>query len=195
MKQGELGVKRGQLEVAQQNAASTQERVRLERKELEAELKAGPGKGKVTDTQRAARGFSVRMVKASKIIDRLEDTGFNPASTGQSLASITNLTATKEYQKYTQAAKDWMRAKLRKESGAVISEEEIENEWDTYFPVFGDSDEVIEQKQQARLNAEQQMAIGSGALADEPIAASRPQPTREQAAAELARRRSATPRG
>ena len=43
-----------------------------------------------------------------------------------------------------------MRAKLRRESGAVIAREEAASEVRTYFPMPGDSPEVIRQKADAR---------------------------------------------
>jgi hypothetical protein len=39
-----------------------------------------------------------------------------------------------EQQKYKQAADNWIRANLRKESGAVIGADEMAAEYATYFP-------------------------------------------------------------
>jgi hypothetical protein len=63
---------------------------------------------------------------------------------------------------FYQAAADWVRAKLRKESGAVISPEEMVQEIRTYFPQPGDSTSRIEQKRQARLQAQEGMKGMSG---------------------------------
>lgn len=60
-------------------------------------------------------------------------------------------------QQYYQAASDWVRAKLRKESGAVISPEEMAQEIKTYFPVPGDTPATIEQKRRARMQAQEGM--------------------------------------
>jgi hypothetical protein len=54
------------------------------------------------------------------------------------------------YQQYRQAAMQWVRAKLRKESGAAISTPEFEGEFHTYFPQYGDGPAVIKQKKLAR---------------------------------------------
>ncbi|MGB0855392.1 MAG: hypothetical protein ACPGSI_18995, partial [Pikeienuella sp.] len=51
---------------------------------------------------------------------------------------------------------------LRRESGAVISDEEFENANVQYFPVPGDSPEVIAQKRRNRENAIEGLRIGSG---------------------------------
>jgi hypothetical protein len=53
-------------------------------------------------------------------------------------------------QKYDQAAQDWIRAKLRKESGAAIGKDEMVQEYNTYFPQVGDSAEKLAQKTEAR---------------------------------------------
>jgi hypothetical protein len=62
------------------------------------------------------------------------------ARTGQSPAT----------QQYDQAAQDWIRAKLRKESGAAIGVDEMKQEFATYFPQVGDTPEKIAQKAEAR---------------------------------------------
>jgi hypothetical protein len=53
-------------------------------------------------------------------------------------------------QQYDQAAQDWIRAKLRKESGAAIGADEMKQEYATYFPMVGDTPEKIAQKAEAR---------------------------------------------
>jgi hypothetical protein len=65
-------------------------------------------------------------------------------------------------QRYQQAANDWIRAKLRKESGAAIGKDEMESEYKTYFPQVGDSPAVIAQKTEARRIATDAMRISSG---------------------------------
>jgi len=69
---------------------------------------------------------------------------------------------TTEQQQYKQAADDWIRAKLRKESGAVIGEDEMRKEYETYFPQVGDLPEVIAQKAQARAIATNAMKTSAG---------------------------------
>lgn len=63
----------------------------------------------------------------------------------------------KNQQQYVNSSMDWIRSKLRKESGAVISPEEMEGEYRTYFPIPGDSKEVITQKRKARMQATRNM--------------------------------------
>lgn len=63
---------------------------------------------------------------------------------------LANAMISPQGQQYYQAAADWVRAKLRKESGAVISPAEMAQEIKTYFPMPGDGPGVIAQKKKAR---------------------------------------------
>jgi hypothetical protein len=72
-------------------------------------------------------------------------------------------------EQYEQAQENWITANLRKESGAVISPEEMQKEIRKWFPVVGNSAKVIEQKRQARTVAEDSMRRNSGrALTTQP---------------------------
>jgi len=73
-----------------------------------------------------------------------------------------NLILTSDEQVNRQKQEDWVRAKLRKESGAVIGNEEMAREIRMYFPMAGDSQEVLDAKAQAKLQAEQQMRTTAG---------------------------------
>lgn len=75
---------------------------------------------------------------------------------------IVKLYATPEQQKYLNAADEWIRAKLRKESGAEIPIEESTAEYSTYFPVAGDTKEVIAQKKALRNNATEGLKKAAG---------------------------------
>ena len=103
-----------------------------------------------TGEQNKAAGFYDRMESATGIIDRLEAGGYDPSSTRARSIGQVNLTASAEDQMYNQAARNWISANLRKESGAVIGVEEMEQEYVKYFPVFGDTPEVIKQKAEER---------------------------------------------
>ncbi len=61
-----------------------------------------------------------------------------------------------------QQQEDWVRAKLRKESGAAIPPEEMDREIKVYFPQPLDGPEVIASKKRSRGTAEQQMILAAG---------------------------------
>jgi hypothetical protein len=60
-------------------------------------------------------------------------------------------------QLYRQAQENWVTANLRKESGAVIGEQEFDREIKKYFPQIGEGPEVIAQKAESRRIAEEGM--------------------------------------
>ena len=109
-----------------------------------------------TEGQSNAAGFAQRMELAEGIINRLPP-GVQPGVgtrvaeavplIGGALARSGQSPAT---QQYDQAAQDWIRAKLRKESGAAIGVDEMKQEYATYFPMVGDTPEKIAQKAEAR---------------------------------------------
>lgn len=103
-----------------------------------------------TGEQNKAAGFYDRMESATQIIDRLEAGGYDPSSTSARGLGQVNVTADAQDQMYNQAARNWISANLRKESGAVIGVEEMEQEYVKYFPVLGDTPEVIRQKAEER---------------------------------------------
>ena len=82
---------------------------------------------------------------------------------------LKNWAASEEGQNYRQQQEDWVRAKLRKESGAVIGDEEMAREISTYFPEVGDKPDVLKAKAQSRRIAEEAMRK-SGGRAIEPAA-------------------------
>lgn len=123
-----------------------------------------------TEGQSLTRGYLGRMQAAAKLMDEKyvpSTKDFVAASNvyggeGALRASLANSVLSAEGRKYYQAAADWVRAKLRKESGAAIGEKEMAAEFRTYFPVPSDGPEEIAQKAAARAQAEAEMATMGG---------------------------------
>jgi hypothetical protein len=131
----------------------------------------------MNDAQAKALLFSSRMGEAEKIIERMAaprlDKQGNVIEQGETspgkfkqavemvpviggvLGSLANITQSKEQQQVEQAQRDFINAVLRRESGAVIAESEFKNAQDQYFPKVGDSPEVIAQKRNNRILAQQ----------------------------------------
>lgn len=129
--------------------------------------------GKVAEGERNAAGFFGRMERANNILEQFERDGYDPTNAtdraAQSVSDRGGLTGafargrvSTTGQQYNQAAMDWVRAKLRKESGAAIGKDEARMEYENYFPVYGDTPEVIEQKRQARVEANRAMRQSAG---------------------------------
>lgn len=117
-----------------------------------------------TEAQANTKMFAERMRIAETRLQQHEASGKDDGWTGTigRLPKVGNLVVGHETQQYRQAQKDWVRAKLRKESGASISPEEMQGEIETYFPQLGDGPDVIQQKAQARMEAAVLMMRASG---------------------------------
>jgi hypothetical protein len=101
-----------------------------------------------------AAGFYKRMAQSEQIISQIEQQGYSPASNKGDYftagGTMTNWATSPKGQQYYNAATNWIRANLRKESGAAIGVDEAKQEYSTYFPIPGDTKETIEQKRQLR---------------------------------------------
>ena len=163
-----------------QNQRAAQERL-LARQIAAGEraTKAAEGK-KPTESEQKAYGFAQRMELSDQLLTNLENqvlkegqdaTALYPTAFSQAAGKVpligdylrTQVTSPVQ-QQYRQAQENWVRANLRKESGAVIGSEEMADEIRTYFPQPGESAEVIQQKQLARQVTQDAMKTSAGAL-------------------------------
>jgi len=138
-----------------------------------------------------AAGFLLRMQDATKLLDTYEGKG-KPSVVTSSVSGVPFVggvlergAQTPEQQQYKNAALAWIRAKLRKESGAAIGADEAAQEYQNYFPVINDTKEVIEQKRSLRQSAMDEMRIASGKAAVKVDEARPPQQNIPQAAINL----------
>ena len=138
-----------------------------------------------------AAGFLLRMQDATKLLDTYEGKG-KPSVVTSSVSGVPFVggvlergAQTPEQQQYKNAALAWIRAKLRKESGAAIGADEAAQEYQNYFPVINDTKEVIEQKRSLRQSAMDEMRISSGKAAVKVDEARPPQQNIPQAAINL----------
>lgn len=119
-----------------------------------------------TEGERAAHGYLERMQAAELELGATVGAGYEPGNLRDYVTAgqgpLLNWAASEKGQKYRQAQEDWVRAKLRKESGAVIGDDEMEREIKVYFAQPGDSQAVIQQKSKSRKQAEQQMRSMAG---------------------------------
>jgi hypothetical protein len=125
------------------------------------------GKGNaLTEAQGKATTFQGTMMNAAKNMKELEDKGYNPASFKNqaqfSSPSITNVAIPAQSQQYKQAMDNFANAYLRFQSGANMSEQEIQRNLREMMPVFGDKPENLKQKADARENAIRFMSYSAG---------------------------------
>lgn len=124
---------------------------------------------KTTESERSSAGYLTRMQAAESLMQAIGDEGnIDWRSHAAGMVpyigdDLQNLALSPKQQQMLQAQRDWVRAKLRKESGASIGDAEMANEIRTYFPMPGDGPEVVAQKAQARKEAEKQVRISGGA--------------------------------
>jgi hypothetical protein len=146
----------------------------------EKDKTAAAGGGNITEGERNAGGYAARMTEASKLLDQFEGKGRATYKTdalgGVPLVgrALQTSAMTADQQRYRQAQEDWVRAKLRKESGASIAPDEMAREISAYFPEPGDTPENIKQKKQAREVANAAMVQSAGRGAPKAAAATAP---------------------
>jgi hypothetical protein len=127
-----------------------------------------------SETQLIAAGFADRMSSAQNIVSDLEPKA--KIGTGEAITSYLPLIGktipqvipssigglSDERRQYLQAANNWIRANLRKESGAAIGMDEWSEEYKNYFPQVGDDKDTIAQKAVFREIATKNMARAAG---------------------------------
>ena len=96
--------------------------------------------------ERKALGFAERTMTSSLTIDEIG----SQFSGVFSQIPLPNLLKSSDRQRFEQAQRNFVNAVLRRESGAVISEEEFANARLQYFPQPGDGTDVLVQKQTNR---------------------------------------------
>lgn len=124
--------------------------------------------GKLNEYEAKAVSFATRMNGAEKVI---KDMAYSPHGVGGAKDTITsklpfgNTLTSDDYQKYEQAAREWISGMLRFDSGAAVPETEFRRYFNTYFPQIGNEPAIIKQKEEARLRATQALEAGLSPVA------------------------------
>ena len=129
--------------------------------ELEQKVKVG----KFTESQSSSANYANRMVESGNRLDQLESEGVtsaDPISAAARMLPGGQYIISEQQQELRALQDDWVRAKLRKESGAVIGEQEMTDERRTYFPQPGDKPKTIAAKRRLREEAQRGMVKQSG---------------------------------
>jgi len=121
-----------------------------------------PLKSPFSADQNKAAGFALRMEYAMQELEALENAGFNPVNFYDFFVNnyipfapeaLENFLSSSEYKQYARARQDFSTAQLRQETGAQISAQEVDQIYETYFPNFGDDQQTILNKKEARERA------------------------------------------
>ena len=110
------------------------------------------GEGSFKEYQYKAAQYGQRMNSASENMKSFE----NPSvleKAFQKSGILGNFAQTPERQMYYQAQREFINAIKRQESGAAVTDSEVEDYAQTYFPQPGDTPEVMQRKRQARERA------------------------------------------
>ena len=130
---------------------ASQERIANLRMQAKAKASANAGAKPLTESQSKSRIFGSRAAQAEEEFTSLLGGTFDPTSRFSAAGSfLPENMQTSERQQFEQAKTNYLTAVLRKESGARISEEELEVGDSQYFPKAGDGDGVVAQKARNR---------------------------------------------
>jgi hypothetical protein len=116
-----------------------------------------------SDTERKAAGFTNRLEQAEQNLSSLMES-YDPTGKMEGLKSrlLPEEFKTEDIKKIEQVKRNFITAQLRRESGASISPEELDTANKLYFPMPGDSPDVLAQKAESRRLAIENMKRESG---------------------------------
>ena len=132
------------------------------------------GNYEFSEGERGAGAFYTRMQNSNQKLNQLENNkDFDPANLtswmmnnyaddSPILAAIGNATMSDDEKAYMNYAEDFVTAVLRKESGAVIGQEEFMRNYRKLFPIPGDKQDDIRRKRELRLKEMEAMRQRSG---------------------------------
>lgn len=143
-------------------------------------LQGSPNAGapKLTEGEAKAGLYLGQMRSATDTLDQLDKRGVTARPEAVALAGSTlgNYLAPKDAQQIAQVRNQWSEAYLRAKTGAAATQGEVDLNNRTFFPQPGDSQAVIEQKAQARRQAELDMQLPAGRAAQRTQIAAPPPP-------------------
>lgn len=121
--------------------------------------------GKQNENQSKDSGYANRMFAAEQTLRNPKTIEAAKSLYDNSVSKIPvagNFLRSDAFQNYDQAARDFINATLRRESGAAINASEFDNAYKQYLPRPGDSPEVLAQKQRNRQTTIAGIAGGGG---------------------------------
>lgn len=127
--------------------------------------------GNMTEGQSNANTFAARMENAAPIIDELEQVGtqYDQYGLSQLPLGLGNMAISDDYRRLKRAQDDFVRAALRKESGALISAEDQAYANTTWLPMPGDDPQTLADKREARRVVMESIRAGAGPMAARPL--------------------------
>lgn len=96
-----------------------------------------------TAVQQLVNSYANRLIESEQVFSEVAEQFADPMAFG---GSLPNILQSPERQMYEQSKRNFVNAVLRRESGAVISDEEFKNAEKQYFPQAGDAPATVLQK-------------------------------------------------
>lgn len=115
-------------------------------------------------TQGQVFGYATRAAEANRIINQFEGQGTRGLMRATQIFpdSVEGYLQGPEFEQYLNAERNYLAAVLRRDTGATITDQEFRLYRPMFFPMPGDSDEVVAQKRQMREQAMRALAAGTG---------------------------------
>lgn len=124
----------------------------------------GPAAGDIKANQWTAAGYGRRVEQAIRDLDQIQQDGFRREEYTPSFRSyLPGGTKPEALKLQEQAESNFINSVLRRESGAAISPGEFDRAEQQYFPRAGDTEKVLKQKEQNRLQTLANLRAESGA--------------------------------
>jgi hypothetical protein len=120
----------------------------------------------LTEGQAASLGFASRLSLNEKTLNEVASRGYKPGGLFE-LGFTPERLRSEDRKIYEAAKRNWIAAKLRKESGAAIGKEEYSDADLQYFPQPGDTEKVLKQKANLRNTVYQSERTAIGRFADD----------------------------
>ena len=154
-------------ELQEEAAARAREDQQFQRQKFEREMAEKAKDPKTTEGQKLSAGYYARALRAHKGYG--QGVGPRPvaAQVGinmlpDALQPIVDANTGSERRGADNYMEEFVRAKLRKESGATIPPDELAKEYRVYFPIAGDGPEDIERKRQLREQVIEGLKVSAG---------------------------------
>lgn len=120
-----------------------------------------------TAAQSTVASYAARIKQSTGILDKI-DQGFFERFFNKAVPDWVSFLRTEAGQSFDQAERDFINAVLRRESGAVISEEEFANARKQYIPQPGEKPAQLKQKREDRLIVQETFKRASGKAYEDP---------------------------
>lgn len=128
-------------------------------------LSAASSDPKLTESEGKNTLYLSQMRDAANELDKIGEPA-SPLAVAATGTPYLNWAAGGTAQRAGQAQRQWSEAYLRAKTGAAATQGEVDNNIRTFFPVAGDSQEVIRRKEEAREQAMRDMQVPAGRGAD-----------------------------